>query len=407
MTLPLPSPHTAEPMDATPISFPAMTWPDETPAGCPIPRSTDFAGVRFLGRCSDYDVGDTWYPSWADDGHLYSPWTDGQIGGAHCYSETKRTDPAETGQAILKGDDPLDLEIIHLGNEPASSLPYAGRYPAGSLVHNGIWYYGTYCLGPDASQQYEGRSYNWPVLGPVPGFRISRDLGRSWTPSPLSPERPLFPEPADFLGPVKFGAPHFVDFGKNLEHSPDGKAYLVAHGTDGRTPNPRYADNSWISGDQIYLARVTPSEQTINDPSAWEFYSGTNSDQQASWSGRFCDAQPLVTWRQNMGCVTVTYNAPLQRYFMWVTDGWPTNKTMNSYLLESATLTGPWKLVTYLKSFGQQAYFLNFPSKFISPDGRQLWLAYSGNFWKGPEIRENPPGSHYGLVLQHVELLPI
>ena len=38
---------------------------------------------------------------------------------------------------------------------------------------------------------------------------------------------------------VKFGAPHFVDFGQELEHSPDGKAYLVglvhAHDQTSRT----------------------------------------------------------------------------------------------------------------------------------------------------------------------------
>jgi len=25
------------------------------------------------------------------------------------------------------------------------------------------------------------------------------------------------------------GSPHFVDFGKNMERSPDGKVYLVGH----------------------------------------------------------------------------------------------------------------------------------------------------------------------------------
>ncbi|GHU63186.1 hypothetical protein FACS1894123_05460 [Bacteroidia bacterium] len=32
--------------------------------------------------------------------------------------------------------------------------------------------------------------------------------------------------------PVKIGSPHFVDFGKNMEYSPDGKAYMVAHGAE-------------------------------------------------------------------------------------------------------------------------------------------------------------------------------
>ena len=107
------------------------------------------------------------------------------------------------------------------------------------------------------------------------------------------------------------------------------------------------------------------------------------------------------------GCVTITYNAPLKKYLMCVTDGWPTNAKMSSYILESDNLTGPWKLVTYMKEFGEQGYFLNFPSKFISEDGKTAWLCYSGNFWdeaNGVSIGVNPPGSHYGMVLQEVEL---
>jgi hypothetical protein len=30
---------------------------------------------------------------------------------------------------------------------------------------------------------------------------------------------------------IKLGTPHFVDFGRDVEHSPDGLAYLVGHGT--------------------------------------------------------------------------------------------------------------------------------------------------------------------------------
>ena len=117
--------------------------------------------------------------------------------------------------------------------------------------------------------------------------------------------------------PVKLGAPHFVDFGKNMEHSPDGKAYLVGHGAQKDDPTPKaHCNLSWI--------------------------------------------------------------------------------------------TGPWKLVAYLKDFGEQAYFLNFPTKFISEDGLTMWLFYSGRFmlkdpW-GQPIKLNPPGSGYGLVVQEIRL---
>jgi hypothetical protein len=65
-------------------------------------------------------------------------------------------------------------------------------------------------------------------------------------------------------------------------------------------------------------------------------------------------------------------------------------------------------MVAYMKDFGEQAYFLNFPSKFISADGRTLWLCYSANFspgWNGVELKINPPGGRYGLCLHEVVLL--
>ena len=73
-----------------------------------------------------------------------------------------------------------------------------------------------------------------------------------------------------------------------------------------------------------------------------------------------------------MGCVTMTYNAPLKRFLMCVTDGGNTVSKYDTYILESDRMTGPWKLVTYLRQFGEQAYFVNLPSKFISPDGRTM-----------------------------------
>ena len=155
----------------------------------------------------------------------------------------------------MNGDDPLHLTIANTAPpQVASALPYLGRYPCGSLVHNGIWYYGTYCLGPSPEIEHEGMKFNWPVLGPMPGFRISKDYGKTWIPSPLTPENPLFPEPTAFMGPVKMGAPHFGDFGRTWSIS-DGKAYLLGMGARLRShPATR---TSLITG-QVYLARVTP-----------------------------------------------------------------------------------------------------------------------------------------------------
>ncbi len=51
-----------------------------------------------------------------------------------------------TGHAVIEGDDPLNLKVYSLGISFASPNPYHGRYPCGSLIYEGVWYYGTYCL---------------------------------------------------------------------------------------------------------------------------------------------------------------------------------------------------------------------------------------------------------------------
>lgn len=373
----------------------ARTWPSTPPRGCPFPQSSDITGIAFTGRCRTYTHADTWYPSWASDGNLYSPWTDGTVNGVRSSSGGPK---ATTGQARISGDDPMELDVVSLGVHAASPTPYGGRYPCGSLVYNGAWYYGTYCL------DQKDPHLNWDVLGPFVGFRISRDFGKTWTDTELTPENNLFGESGKNGAKVKVGAPHFVDFGKNLEHSPDGKAYLVGHGAV--RPD---AQLSWISGDQVYMVRVEPSPANMNDPSKYEFFSGLDDRGGARWTRDFAAIQPLVEWKDRGGCVTMTYNAPLKKFLLCVTDGFPTIFRMNTYILEADRITGPWKLVTFMQGFGEQGYFVNFPSKFISPDGRTAWLCYSTNFTNGAYLHTNwavdPPGASYALSLQEVQLL--
>ena len=98
----------------------------------------------------------------------------------------------------------------------------------------------------------------------------------------------------------------------------------------------------------------------------------------------------------------MSYVAPLKKYLMFCTDGWPTIETFDTFVLKSDNVTGPWRLVSYMEKFGEQAYFVNLPTKFISPDGRTAWLSYSANFTDmgfGTHWIENPPGSNYSWCL--------
>ena len=394
----------AERLVDAPPARPYRVWLSTPPASCPFKDSEQLSGVGFTGRHAEYTGADTWYPSWAEDGNLYSPWTDGNVNGLGSNSAGEQ---ATTGHATVIGDDPLKLVVTNQGIFRSSPRPYEGRYPCGSLVYKGVWYYGTYCLHPSGQVPRDGIPYNWPWLGPFVGFRWSTNYGWSWTQTPCTPENPLFGERALNGEPVKIGAPHFVDFGKELEHSPDGKAYLVCQGaSDGA--NRRYAYNSWITADQVYLIRVLPGIENMNDRSRYEYFAGHDAQGKGLWSNRFEEIKPIAEWRDHMGCVTMTYNAPRKKYLMCVTDGGNTVSRYNTYILESDQVTGPWRRVTHMSNFGEQAYFVNIPSKFIGADGRKLWLCYAANFstgWGGITFKSRPRGSRYGMCLQELQLL--
>ncbi len=105
--------------------------------------------------------------------------------------------------------------------------------------------------------------------------------------------------------------------GRELEHSPDGYAYLAGHGTydsDGSV--------NWSSGDAVSLARVRPAPETINDPTAWEFFAGHSNTGEPRWSHNFAEIAPVLTWPGGAGCVNITYHPHMKRYFGFLCVGW-------------------------------------------------------------------------------------
>jgi hypothetical protein len=371
------------------MTNPPIAWPDSTGADCPFPRSTRISQVKFTGRSyvAPGSGADTWYPSWATDGAMYSTFADGTVNGVTVQGYS---DPGSqiTGHARIDGDDPLALKITVVSTFHNDPRPYAGRYPSASLVYNGVWYYGTYTL-----DDLNGACHNWCVQGPFVGFRQSTDAGKTWIDTKYTPADPVFGESGKNGSKVKFGPVHMVDFGKNMEHSPDGNAYFVSHGAVG---NSGLAN--WIGGDAVYLGRVMPTPQNMNDRGAFEFYTGS------SWSHDVAQAKPIVEWTGRLGSVTVTYDAPAKAYLMWTTrPHFQNNNTgpFDTLLLEADQITGPWRIVSTLDRFGTEAYFVNVPSKFISQDGATMWLLYSANFAGGGS---NPPGSGYNFGLHEMTL---
>ena len=390
-------PATASAQNATGDTGP-LKWPNRPPVDSPFRASERFSGIEFTGPWANYCTADTFYPSWGADDKLYAGFMDGL-----CYSSGSLGGfgfpVTSMGTAVIGGDDPLRLEPFQTNTIVDQRMPYDGRYHSASLHHNGVWYYGSYLLN-QAAQPGGGACNNYCTLGPFVGWHTSTNGGQTWTAPPHGTTSTLFGETPEDGRRVKLGALHVVDLGRNLEHSPDGKAYLVGHGASAPDSN-----NTWVHGDEVYLVRVTPSPQTINDESAYEYYAGEQNGQ-PRWSPDFADIKPLVTWRGRLGSTTITYNAALQTYLMWnsaPTDGVNTTSVYDTVVLESPSITGPWRLVHYLPKFGTQAYFVNTPSKFISADGSKLWMTYSANY-NNSGGGSDPEGSGYTWVLRELRL---
>ena len=84
-------------------------WPSPVPGGGP-PASTDLVDAVFTGRHKEYTNSDTWYPSWAADGDLYSNFADGNVNGVGIGSIGNN---ANTGRVKITGDDPLNLTFVN------------------------------------------------------------------------------------------------------------------------------------------------------------------------------------------------------------------------------------------------------------------------------------------------------
>jgi hypothetical protein len=387
------------------------------PKDCPLPLSHVLSGLEYTGKMTAMEGADTWYPTWAADGNLYTPFADGVVSGQRSNCNRHESMTFETGlesnpcgghgfvctcgSAVLSGDDPFNLQIETREPLLFHTPRFHGQYPCCSFHHKGFWYYATYYvhrwLNPSGAKiTYE--------LGPVPGFRISRDGGMTWEAPPSDDRSPLFPESGRVAGdsfPIRMGAPHLVDHGRENEHSPDGKLYVIGHGSSDQN-----GVSNWLAGDELVVARVDPSPETINDPAAWEFYSGS-VDGCPQWTREFSEMSPIVRWPGRCGIVNATWVPGLGRYLMLVTTG-PADGGEDHYhtwIAEAPALTGPWSLVDWWPEFGSRGYFVCMPSKFLKPNSDRAIVFWTAN-WEMPNPSssvprpyENPPGSRYALCI--------
>ena len=346
------------------LASPAIASPDLHVASVAasttqIPQSTFFI-TSAEEAYSTYQMpgdGDLWPSCWADDDNLYTANGDGK---AFTNSPTR----FDMAVSVISGMPP-NLTGRTLATDVGTNWSGLGynRKPTGMLCIDNALYLAFQNLSTTFND------------APAASIATSTDHGVTWS---WNTSAPMFgtPENPDSAEAYKFTTIFFLDYGKNSASAPDN--YVYAYGLD----------NDFRSGQTLYLARVPHAQIMLR--SAWEFFTGLGANNQPTWSSDITQKTAVLTDTRLLypvmigtGCPAsqpvigqggVVYDAPLGRYLF---TSW---SCATHELYEAPDPWGPWSLVSST-DFGalrlatnRGQYGTSIPSKFISSDGKTLYL---------------------------------
>jgi hypothetical protein len=332
----------------------------------PFPSSTYIVDARWTSLRFDpppNQWGDILPTVWSSDGGAYVMMDDGGV------------DPPVRGglwrQSLARiSGSPPNLTFHHIGDPSAppprtwaqiagnpdnDDGPLGPYYSIGFVEVDGVFY---------ATQQ---RNWNWAANGlftGLAGIAYSADHGESWH----FARRP-------------FGAPlgnlTFVDGGAPGGGHPDGHVYAIGSERE-------------FNASRLLLGRVRPGVSNITDPARWQWFSGyrtSRGKQVPVWSGVLAAAAPVLDRSSHLTYPEMTYDRPLHRYLLTFTYSYSPQPPgiweggAELVILEAPTPAGPFSFVAGSREFGpSNGYGAGFPSQWISPDGRGLWLKWAANF---------------------------
>lgn len=312
--------------------------------------------------------GDLWPSCWAADGNLYAANGDGMAFDPYTkpVDFKKRYDMAVSR---ISGMPPhLTGETIARDVGTNWSGPKYNRKPTGMLCIHGAMYLAFQNLAKDNFND-----------APAASIAKSTD-GVHWV---WDKSAPMFGAPGKPASDkaYQFTTIFFLDFGKDSKNAMDG--YVYAYGMD----------HNWRGQQALYLARVPDNE--IMQRSAWEFYSGASGTGIPQWSKDITRKRPVLEDDRQLypdgagkkcpanqhviGQGGVVFDAPLHRFLF---TSW---SCATHQMYEASHPWGPWRLFLS-KDFGPLftahnygQYGTSIPSKFISADGKTLYL--QSNVW--------------------------
>jgi hypothetical protein len=284
--------------------------------------------------------GDNWPMTWGDDDALYTAYGDGN--GFEPFLPRKLS----LGLAKVTGAPP-DFAGTNLRAPSVEAIGdgEAGHKASGLVMVDGVLYLLARNLG--------NARIAW-----------SRDHGANWM-------------WADWRFTESFGAPTFVNFGRNYAGARDDFVYVVSHD----------ANSAYETADAFVLARVPRAR--VLERAAWEFFAGLENAA-PQWTRDIARRAGVLTSQGRCYRAGVTYNARLKRYLLVQplpagASRDPRGKIDTRFagglvIYEAQEPWGPWTAVFQTGHWdvgpGETA---SFPPKWMSADGKTLHLVFSGD----------------------------
>jgi len=311
----------------------------EALAGPPYPPSSVITDIKWapvetiVRRASGSD---NWPITWADDNNQYTAYGDGWG------FEPKTEKKLSLGIAKVIGS-PDDFRGINVRTESGERLGQGakGAKASGMLCIDGILYM--------LVRNTDNAQVAW-----------SDDHGRTWT-------------WCDWGFKTSFGAPTFLNFGKNYAGARDDFIYIYSHDSD----------SAYIPADRFVMARVPKNR--IKERRAYEFFKGLNESAEPIWTTDIRDREAVFIHPGKCYRSGISYNAGLKRY-LWCqilpfsTDSRGSRFQGGFGVYDAPQPWGPWTTVFYTESWdvgpGETS---SFPTKWISSNGKTCHLLFSGD----------------------------
>jgi hypothetical protein len=172
-----------------------------------------------------------------------------------------------------------------------------------------------------------------------------------------------------------------LNYGRDYEGAKDDYVYLYSSNTR----------NNYNETDEVVLLRA-PRDRVMEE-SAWEFFAGMDGAG-PTWSSNASARAPVFVFPDGCNRLDVSYNAALRRYFMTMRARAKTATDHPNHfsIYDAPKPWGPWTTVFYTESrlpgsdmsemnqsrggWGENEHI---PTKWISEDGKEFWLVYSGD----------------------------